>query len=185
MRQTATFGALLLALCMGGGALAADFTAQTVTVGMRKNMEDFREIMNELQAMPQARKGAIGVVGFSNGGYFAALIASLGRVKAAVSYYGTFTGVHTDKNLDRMRERWKASSSPLLILAGENDTTIGAETPHALEAIIKAVGAPYEIKMYSGVGHDFDRSGSTGPNNGAAAADAWQPTLAFRRAHGV
>ncbi|MBS0549289.1 MAG: dienelactone hydrolase family protein [Proteobacteria bacterium] len=257
MRQTATFGALLLALCTGSGALAADFTAQTVTVGMRKSMEatlyvpkgpgpfptilemhtsggiseadrgycanlaregyiciapaflrahginspelrrkaftsearpimeDFRGIMNELQAMPQARKGATGVVGFSNGGYFAALIASLGRVKAAVSYYGTFTGANTDKNLDRMRERWKASSSPLLILAGENDTTIGAETPRALEAIIKAVGAPYEIKMYSGVGHDFDRSGSTGPNNGAAAADAWQRTLVFLRAHGV
>ena len=33
-------------------------------------MEDFREIIQEMQAMPQARKGAACVVGFSNGGYF-------------------------------------------------------------------------------------------------------------------
>jgi dienelactone hydrolase len=38
--------------------------------------------------------------------------------------------------------------------------------------------------MYPGAGHDFDRMGSTGPNNAAAAADAWQRTLAFLQAHG-
>lgn len=167
------------------GINSPELRRKAFTSEARAIMEDFREIIGELQALPQARKDAVGVVGFSNGGYFAALIASGGRVKAAVSYYGTFTGANTDKNLDRMREYWKASSSPLLILAGEGDTTIGAETPRKLEAIIKSVGAPYEIKMYPGVGHDFDRSGSTGANNTAAAADAWQRTLAFLRANGV
>jgi carboxymethylenebutenolidase len=137
-----------------------------------------------MQAMPQARKGAACVVGFSNGGYFAAMIASGGRVKAAVSYYGTFTGANTDPTMSRMSERWNAQSSPLLILAGEGDTTIGAETPRKLATIIQAVGAPYELKMYPGAGHDFDRIGTTGPGNAAAAADAWQRTLAFLRAHG-
>jgi len=253
-----TFAAIaaMLAFGIAGNAFAVDFTSQTVTVGVRKNMEstlyvpkgpgpyptvlvmhtsggiseadrgycanlaregyicqapaflrahginspeirrkafasearpimeDFREIIQEMQAMPQARKGAACVVGFSNGGYFAAMIASGGRVKASVSYYGTFTGAGTDKEMSRMRERWTAGSSPLLILAGEGDTTIGAETPRRLEAIIKGVGAPYEIKMYPGAGHDFDRSGTTGPNNAAAAADAWQRTLAFLRKNG-
>jgi carboxymethylenebutenolidase len=166
------------------GINSAEIRWKAFTSEARPIMEDFREIVQGLQAMPQAKKGAACVVGFSNGGYFAALIASGGRVKAAVSYYGTFTGANTDKDLSRMRERWNANSSPLLILAGEGDTTIGAETPRRLEAIIKAAGAPYEIKMYPGTGHDFDRIGSTGPNNAAAAADAWQRTLAFFRAHG-
>jgi carboxymethylenebutenolidase len=166
------------------GINSPELRRKAFTSEARPIMEDFREIVEEMQAMPQARKGAACVVGFSNGGYFAALIASGGRVKAAVSYYGTFTGANTDKNLDKMRERWKAGSSPFLILAGEGDTTIGADTPRRLETIIKGVGAPYELKMYPGAGHDFDRSGTTGPNNAAAAADAWQRTLAFLRAHG-
>jgi carboxymethylenebutenolidase len=151
----------------------------------RPILEDFREILQELQALPQAKKGATGAIGFSNGGYFAAMIASGGRVKAAVSYYGTFTGANTDPAMNRMRERWTASSSPLLILAGEGDTTIGVETPRKLAEIIQAVGAPCEIKMYPGAGHDFVGTGSTGPSNAAAAADAWQRTLAFLRANGV
>jgi dienelactone hydrolase len=56
---------------------------------------------------------------------------------------------------------------------------------HQLEKILKAAGARYEIKFYPRTGHNFDRSGSTGPNNAASAADAWQRTLAFLRASGV
>jgi carboxymethylenebutenolidase len=166
------------------GINSPEIRRKAFTSEARPILDDFREVFQEMQALPQAKRGATCAIGFSNGGYFAAMIASAGRVKAAVSYYGTFTGANTDKNLDRMRERWTASSSPILILAGEGDTTIGAQTPRNLEAIIKAVGAPYEIKMYSGAGHDFDRAGTTGPNNAAAAADAWQRTLTFLRVHG-
>jgi carboxymethylenebutenolidase len=166
------------------GINSPELRKKAFTSDARPILEDFRSIVQEMQAMPQAKKGAACVVGFSNGGYFAAMIASAGRVKAAVSYYGTFTGANTDPTLSRMRERWTANSAPLLILAGEGDTTIGVETPRNLEAIIKAAGAPYEIRMYPGAGHDFDRAGTTGPNNAAAAADAWQRTLAFFRKYG-
>ena len=166
------------------GITSGELRKKSFTTEARPILEDFRSIIQEMQAMPQAKKGAACVVGFSNGGYFAAMIASTGRVKAAVSYYGTFTGAMTDPTLSRMREHWTASSSPLLILAPEGDTTIGVKIPRDLEAIIKAAGAPYEIKFYPGAGHDFDRSGTTGPNNAAAAADAWQRTLAFFRKYG-
>lgn len=166
------------------GINSPEIRRKAFTSEARSILADFRESFRVMQALPQAKEHAACAVGFSNGGYFAAMIAAGGRVKAAVSYYGTFTGANTDKNLDRMHESWTASSAPLLILAGEGDTTIGVETPRKLEAIIKAAGAPYEIKMYPGVGHDFDRRGTTGPNNAAAAADAWQRTLAFFRAHG-
>ena len=54
--------------------------------------------------------------------------------------------------------------------------------PQKLEEILKTAGSRYEIKFYPNTGHDFDRSGSTGSNNAASAADAWQRTLAFLRA---
>jgi dienelactone hydrolase len=56
------------------------------------------------------------MVGFSNGGYFAALMASAARLKGCVSYYGIFTGANSDKHRDR--EFWNGKSLPLVILAG-------------------------------------------------------------------
>jgi dienelactone hydrolase len=53
-----------------------------------------------------------------------------------------------------------------------------------LEGILKACGAPYQLKVYPDTEHAFDRS-SMRPGNGAAAADAWPRTLAFLRANGV
>lgn len=158
---------------------------KSFTSEARPIMEDFVEIIGELNALPQAKKGAVGAVGFSNGGFFVALLASLGRVKAGVSYYGALDGARTHKDLDVFRQRWKAGSSPMLILAGENDTTIGKGPPAMLDQIIKAVGARDELVWYPGAGHGFDRSGTSGAGNGAAAADAWQRTLAFLRANGV
>jgi carboxymethylenebutenolidase len=166
------------------GINSDEIRQKAFTSERRAILADFRETFHEMQSLPKAKKGAVCAVGFSNGGYFAALMASGGRLKASVSYYGTFTGANSDKHLDRMRTYWNANSSPLLILAGEGDTTIGAQIPRDLEAIIKNVGAPYEIKMYPGAGHAFDRTGTTGPNNAGAAADAWPRTLAFLRAHG-
>lgn len=103
------------------GINSPELRRKAFTTDARAILDDFRSIVQEMQAMPQARKGAACVVGFSNGGYFAAMIASGGRVKAAVSYYGTFTGANTDPTMSRMSERWNAQSSPLLILAGEGD----------------------------------------------------------------
>ncbi len=148
-------------------------------------VEDFVEIIGGLDALPKARRGAVGAVGFSNGGFFAAMLAAIGKVKAGVSYYGAFNGAGTWPNLDPFQKRFTAASSPLLVLAGESDATIGMKPPLKLEEIMKAAGARYEIKYYPGTGHDFDRSGSTGPDNVASSADAWQRTLAFLRANGV
>lgn len=147
--------------------------------------DDFVEIIGELDALPKAKKGATGAVGFSNGGFFAMLLAATNRVKAGVSYYGALDGAMTQPNLEPFARRFTGNSAPVLVLAGESDATIGLKPPQKLEQILKAAGSRYEIKYYPGTGHDFDRSGSTGPNNAASAADAWQRTLAFLRANGV
>jgi carboxymethylenebutenolidase len=147
--------------------------------------DDFVEIIDELDALPKAKKGAVGAVGFSNGGFFAMLLAATGKVRAGVSYYGALDGAMTQPDLAPFSQRFTSASSPVLVLAGESDATIGIKPPQKLEEILKAAGSRYEIKYYPGTGHDFDRTGSTGPNNAASAADAWQRTLAFLRGNGV
>lgn len=167
------------------GITTGELRRLSFTTEARPILEDFREIFGELMRMPQAKPNAVGVIGFSNGGFFAALIASFGRIQAAVAYYGAFDGANTDPSLSHMREHWTATSSPLLILAGENDTTIGNQTPRRLAEIIQAAGGRCELKMYPNAGHGFDRAGDTGAGNTAAAIDAKQRTLAFLRANGV
>jgi len=167
------------------GITNAELRRKSFTSEAKPIFDDFVEIIGELNALPQAKKGATGAVGFSNGGFFAVLLAATRKVQAGVSYYGALDGARTQPDLPLFRKWFTAQSSPVLVLAGENDTTIGMEPPHKLEEIMKAVGARYEIKYYPATGHDFDRSGGTGPNNAASAADAWQRTLAFLRANGV
>ena len=167
------------------GITNEELRRKSFTIEARSIVADFIEIIGELNALPKARPGAVGAVGFSNGGFFAALLAATGRIRAGVSYYGALDGARTHPDLDVFRKQWSAESSPILILAGESDTTIGKGPPQKLEQIIRNAGARYEIKWYAGTGHAFDRSGMTGPNNAASAADAWQRTLAFLRANGV
>ena len=257
MRAGSIFAAAALMAALAGPAGAADFTAQTVTVGVRKNMEatlftpegpgpfpailvlhtsggiseadrgycanlaregyiciapaflrahgitnpelrrksftsesqaifdDFVEIIGELDGLSKAKKGATGAVGFSNGGFFAMLLAASQKVRVGVSYYGALNGAGTHPDLVPFQKRFTGASSPVLVLAGESDATIGLKPPQKLEEILKAAGTRYEIKYYPGAGHDFERSGSSGPGKAAAAADAWQRTLAFLRANGV
>ncbi|MBS0517916.1 MAG: dienelactone hydrolase family protein [Proteobacteria bacterium] len=161
------------------GITNAELRRKSFTSEARPIYDDFVEIVGELNALPKARKGAVGAVGFSNGGFFAALLAATRRIKAGVSYYGALDGARTHPDLDIFRKYWTAQSSPMLVLAGRNDTTIGMGPPQKLEQIMKAAGAPYEIAYYPNTGHDFDRSGSTGSDNATSAADAWQRTLAF------
>jgi carboxymethylenebutenolidase len=158
---------------------------KSFTSEARPIFDDFVEIIGELDALPKAKKGAVGAVGFSNGGFFAMLLAATGRVKVGVSYYGALDGARTQPDLAPFSTRFTSASSPVLVLAGESDAVIGLKPPQKLEEILKTAGSRYEMKYYPNTGHDFDRSGSTGANNAVSAADAWQRTLAFLRANGV
>jgi len=68
----------------------------------------------------------------------------------------------------------------VLLLAGENDTTMGTGPVRRLGEIIKSAHAPYELIVYPDAEHGFDRN-NLRPGNGAAGADAWTRTLAFLR----
>ena len=145
-------------------------------------LADFRDIVAWMNALPTARPGAVGAVGFSNGGLFSVLLAADRSVRAGVAYYGALWGVGQPRPSNPFLQSFSAASAPVLLMMGENDTSVGLPPLRRLETIMKAAGAPHEIVTYPDAEHGFDRN-NLRPGNAAAAADAWPRTLAFLRAH--
>ena len=157
-----------------------DMKMAAFTTDREAILADFQQIVGELNRQPKAKPGAIGAIGFSNGGLFSVLLAARQQVKAGVAYYGALVGVGQPRPNNPFLQSFTAASAPVLLLAGANDTTMGMEPVRALEKIIKAAGSPYELIAYPDAEHSFDRSNSR-PGNAAAGADAWTRTLAFLR----
>jgi carboxymethylenebutenolidase len=157
-----------------------DLKMAAFTTDREAILADFRQIVGELNRLPKARRGAVGAVGFSNGGFFSVLLAAQGEVKASVAYYGALVGVMQPRPANPFLQSFTARSAPVLLLAGENDTTMGTAPVRQLEQIIKAAGAPYDLIFYPDAEHGFDRNNMR-PGNGAAGTDAWARTLAFLR----
>ena len=174
------FICIVPAFLLAHGNLKGELRRLAFTQAAQEIYDDFVETIGELNRLPKARPGAVGAIGFSNGGYFALWLAATRQVKAGVSYYGALQGAGTDPQLTRFAKTFNAQSSPVLELAGQDDTTIGMKAVNRLEGILKTSGAPHEVKIYPDTEHDFDRTNMR-PGNQAAAADAWPRTLAFFR----
>jgi carboxymethylenebutenolidase len=156
------FICIVPAFLLAHGNLRGEFRSLSFTTAAQEIYDDFVETIGELNHLPKARPGAVGAIGFSNGGYFALWLAATRQVKAGVSYYGALQGAGTDPQLKRFQSTFNAQSSPVLELAGEDDSTIGMGVVHHLMGILRTSGAPHEVKIY--------------PD-----ADAWLRTLAFFR----
>ena len=157
-----------------------DMKMTAFTTDREAILADFRQIIGMLGRLPMAKPGAVGAVGFSNGGLFSVLLAAQHQVKAGVAYYGALVGVMQPLPNNPFLQSFTTTSAPVLLLAGENDTTMGMAPVRRLEEIIKAAGAPYELVVYPDAEHGFDRN-NLRPGNGAAGLDAWARTLAFLR----
>ena len=124
-----------------------------------------------LQALPEGN-GRVGVVGFCWGGGIANYLATeLPDLAAAVPFYGGNPPTDTVAKI----------KSPLQIHFAANDERINAGWP-AYEAALKAAGVPHEAFVYPGTQHGFNND-TTPRFDAAAAALAWQRTLAFFRTH--
>ena len=75
----------------------------------------------------------------------------------------------------------RASAPPMLLLAGDADTTVYPKNTRALAARLRAAGASVEEKYYPGVGHAGILTALTPPFRGNAPV--LDDTVAFIRAH--
>jgi carboxymethylenebutenolidase len=154
----------------------------TFTTDREAIVADLQQIIEELNRLPNTKRGSTGVVGFSNGGFFAVLLAARAKIKAGVAYYGALAGVGQNLSANPFLQSFTPASAPVLVLAAENDTVMGTAPVRRLEEIMKVAGAPHEVVFYLDAEHGFDRN-NLRPGNGAAGTDAWTRTVAFLRSN--
>ncbi|MCC7366441.1 MAG: dienelactone hydrolase family protein [Dehalococcoidia bacterium] len=119
--------------------------------------------------------GPVGTVGFCMGGalsLFAACKAD-GDVGACVDFYGGHPAVTYD---------WDGLTAPLLGIFAEHDDFVSPNIP-GYEAALGERGKRFEFTTYPGTHHAFFNDEHEDTFDPAAAADAWERTLAFYRAN--
>lgn len=140
--------------------------------------DDFVAAAATLARHGKVAGGKIGAVGFSNGGYFAMWLAATGKVAAGVSFYGALSGAGSDIQLERFSQVFNGRSAPVLILHGTADVTVRVGAAERLAGIARQAGAPYELHLYEGADHRFDRDLADEAAR-ATAEDAWQRARRF------
>ncbi len=111
----------------------------------------------------------LAVVGFSLGAYFALDLSARdpGHIRKVVVFYGTGP------------DDFKASQAEYLGHFAEADEYEPASNVESLEAALHAAGRPFTFYRYPRTGHWFFEPDRTKAYNQAAAALAWDRTLAF------
>lgn len=148
---------------------------QTFTTYAQSIYADFVSAIGTLRKTEGVQADRIGAVGFSNGGYWALLLAARGDVRAGVSYYGAVTGAGTDRTLSALRHAFTSKSSPVLVLHGARDATVLPRYAEDLKSILTDARSPYEFQMYESAGHSYER----GNFDAQAAEDSWKRALRF------
>jgi carboxymethylenebutenolidase len=124
-----------------------------------------------LKSRPEAN-GKVGAVGFCYGGGIVNMLATrVPDLAAGVAFYGSAPNVEDVPKI----------KSPLMIQSAEVDERINAAWP-AFEAALKSAKVPYERHFYPGTQHGFNND-TTPRYDQAAAAVAWQRTVAFFNKH--
>jgi dienelactone hydrolase len=152
-----------------------DFGSQAT--GARDNL---RQIILLAQHSPHATQGKVAVIGFSAGGgaalTYATSISDL--ISVVVAYYPATRAIPDKEDVIR---RWEV---PTLVFAGDADNEGGCcmiDTIRTMAASARDRGAPVELVVYHGAGHDFILGGHFLKRD--AADDAWQRTLAALHQH--
>jgi carboxymethylenebutenolidase len=128
-----------------------------------------------LLQQPECSSSKYGVVGFCMGGALAQYAATKDpeNAGAVVSFYGGFKQVEPD---------WESFQGAALLIYGEKDKGVPAETGRQLEAKLAKLGKNAEVVIYPDADHAFFND--VRPNyKPEAAADAWRRTLELFRRH--
>ncbi|HEY7341555.1 MAG TPA: dienelactone hydrolase family protein [Ktedonobacterales bacterium] len=122
---------------------------------------------------PANGRGAVGVIGFSMGGAYAldTSIALPEEIAAVVIFYATYTGLD-----------FAAARAAYLGHFAENDPFEPTESVVELERELQAAGKQVIFYTYPGTTHWFFEPNRSAAYDAAAAALAWDRTLAFLNA---
>lgn len=124
-------------------------------------------------ALRQAGSSKVGAVGFCwGGGQAGQLAVHAPDLQAAVVYYGP---APASSDVAAIR-------APLLLHYAGLDERINAGVP-GFTAALQAAGVRHTVHTYPGVNHAFNNDANAARYDAAAAALAWQRTLAFLHQH--
>ena len=115
---------------------------------------------------PKVDSKRIGLLGVSLGGFLSLSLASKdSRICAVASLMGGMP----DEYISEARQM-----PPTLLLHGEADAMVPVSEAQRVDALLKRLGTPHEVKIYPGQGHSF---------RGMAQMDALTRTLRFLSRH--
>lgn len=167
-------------LYRGGKVRCITRVMRDVMVGEGVSFDDLAATREALVARPECT-GAIGVVGFCQGGRFALLVASRGY-EAAAPFYSTPLPPRIEKHLQ--------GSCPVVASFGRRDP-FGIGSGAKLQRILDGAGVENDIVTYRGAGHSFANELPAQPFlrltgfafNEEAATDSWERVFAFFGKH--
>lgn len=170
-------GYVALAPDLYRGKVTADPNEAGKLMGALSREEAVKDLLGAVQhlkAMKDVRADRLGVTGFCMGGSFALLLPCRTReVRAAAPYYGEIPDEATLKNL----------ACPILYIYGDQDFWITNDEVKRLEATLKKLGKPGEVKIYPGAPHAFFNDTRKDVHRPKEAQDAWRRTLDFFARH--
>jgi carboxymethylenebutenolidase len=122
---------------------------------------------------PADGRGAFSVVAFSLGGSYALdmSIQIPDEIATVVLFYSSYPGLD-----------YHSAKATYLCHFAEDDPWIPSEAAAELEQALKAAGRPATVYTYPGVKHSFFESDRPEAYDAAAAALAWERTVAFLNA---
>jgi carboxymethylenebutenolidase len=149
--------------------------------------QDVERGLEYLAALPEVRRGPVGVVGLSRGGYHAALLGVRRReVGAVVGYYPHLASPNAPEPVQVYRympevEQWRV---PALLLVGEAEHQLRREQVVRVAERLRQRGIEVELVVYPGAqrAFDFRRQGRT-LGDDLARADALERTVRFLGRH--
>jgi len=110
-------------------------------------LETLKDAVSFVASQPGVDAERIGLLGFSLGAYLALALATRdSRIAAVAELFG---------GLPEQFTAGAGNLPPVLILHGEQDTTVPVEQAHELERILQRHKIPYRIKIYPDQGHVF------------------------------
>jgi carboxymethylenebutenolidase len=169
--RLAAAGFVVVAPDLWGGTVAITPDEAEGLVKQRDGQAMFQAASDALAYLgshPAVRGEGLGAIGFSLGASWALTLAGIRpQLRAVTIFYGT-----DDADLS-------ASQAAFLGHFAENDPYEEEAFVRQVEDAIKAAGHPVQFYRYPGVGHWFFEADRADAYDPAAAAQAWERTLAF------